>query len=324
MPNIAAEWAKGLDDAGEPGTDMLNAYMGKLKDGEITRQDAQFKVEEYWVGSLRNAAVDGDVEHGSLMAGQSVGIEHQEAKAMQGVCVVKDFFVEGISMDTAMSQVTAYAMSDMFYLPPGTIPPMTMPFDPTANVPLCLVVVSNPQMNETELYDIAYYELRLTGPKQDLHSGTFGGAVTNPAGALVKMLAGIIQPTAGQARVLGYDDAAPVLGREVLAVVLDQIHALGESHSAVQSLGVAICVPRAGYVEEVTCRGADQRWLGRSHHDVIGVIHAEGELAEDVLLGVLRADGIDEEVKSGEITARGGTDDARIECADITGQRPAT
>ena len=92
--------------------------------------------------------------------GQSVGIEHQEATAMQGVCIVKDFFREDISMDTAMAQVTSYAMSDMFYLPPGTIPPMIMPFDPTASVPLCLVVVSNPQMNEQELYDIAYYELR--------------------------------------------------------------------------------------------------------------------------------------------------------------------
>ena len=92
--------------------------------------------------------------------GQSVGIEHQEAKAMQGVCIVKDFFREGISMDTAMSQVTSYAMSDMFYLPPGTIPPMVMPFDPTASVPLCLVVVSNEEMNEQELYEIAYYELR--------------------------------------------------------------------------------------------------------------------------------------------------------------------
>ena len=92
--------------------------------------------------------------------GQSVGIEHQEAKAMQGVCVVKDFFREGIPMSDAMSQVSSYAMSDMFYLPPGTIPPMVMPFDPTASVPLCLVVVSNPQMNEQELYDIAYYELR--------------------------------------------------------------------------------------------------------------------------------------------------------------------
>jgi len=92
--------------------------------------------------------------------GQSIGIEHQEAKAMQGVCIVKDFFREDISMDTAMSQVTSYAMSDMFYLPPGTIPPMIMPFDPTASVPLCLVVVSNPKMNEQELYDIAYFELR--------------------------------------------------------------------------------------------------------------------------------------------------------------------
>ena len=54
--------------------DMQFELLGKLKAGEIPRQDAQFKVEEYWVGSLRNAAVDGDVEHGSLMAGQSVGI----------------------------------------------------------------------------------------------------------------------------------------------------------------------------------------------------------------------------------------------------------
>ena len=36
MPNIALEWAAGLDDAGQPGTDMLNAYMGKLKDAGFT------------------------------------------------------------------------------------------------------------------------------------------------------------------------------------------------------------------------------------------------------------------------------------------------
>jgi len=54
-----------------------------------------------------------------------------------------------------MSQVTSYAMSDMFYLPPGTIPPMVMPFDPTASVPLCLVLVSNPTLNESGLYAIA-------------------------------------------------------------------------------------------------------------------------------------------------------------------------
>ena len=92
--------------------------------------------------------------------GQSIGIEHQEAKAMLGVCIVKDFFREDISFDTAMSQVTSYAMSDLFYLPPGTIPPMVMPFDPTASVPLCLVAVSSETLSEKKLYEIAYYELR--------------------------------------------------------------------------------------------------------------------------------------------------------------------
>ncbi|MFQ5472385.1 MAG: efflux RND transporter permease subunit, partial [Dehalococcoidia bacterium] len=92
--------------------------------------------------------------------GQSVGISHQEGKSMLGVSVVKDFFREGISLETAMSQVTSYAMSDLFYLPPGTIPPMVMPFDPTASVPLALVTVSSPSMNETDLYDVAYFELR--------------------------------------------------------------------------------------------------------------------------------------------------------------------
>jgi len=36
MPNIATEWAAKLDQAGEPGTDMLKAYMGKLKDAGFT------------------------------------------------------------------------------------------------------------------------------------------------------------------------------------------------------------------------------------------------------------------------------------------------
>jgi multidrug efflux pump subunit AcrB len=79
---------------------------------------------------------------------------------MLGVSVVKDFFREDISFDTAMSQVTSYAMSDLFYLPPGTIPPMVMPFDPTASVPLCLVSVSSPTMSEKKLYDVAYFNLR--------------------------------------------------------------------------------------------------------------------------------------------------------------------
>src|SRR2546423_264453 len=39
------------------------------------------------------------------------------------------------------------------------------------------------------LRGLNYFELRLKGPLQDLHSGTFGGVVTNPANTLCKMLA---------------------------------------------------------------------------------------------------------------------------------------
>jgi len=92
--------------------------------------------------------------------GQSNGIARQEAKSMVGVSVVKDFFREDVDPNTAMSQVTSLAMSDLFYLPPGTIPPMVMPFDPTATIPLCLISVSSPQFDETKLYDVAYFDLR--------------------------------------------------------------------------------------------------------------------------------------------------------------------
>ena len=42
--------------------------------GEIDKEAAQLKIEHYWSGALRRAVMDGDVETGSLMAGQSVGM----------------------------------------------------------------------------------------------------------------------------------------------------------------------------------------------------------------------------------------------------------
>ena len=48
--------------------------IGRMEKGEITRAEAQIKVEEFWVGRLREAVIDGKVDQGSLMAGQSVGL----------------------------------------------------------------------------------------------------------------------------------------------------------------------------------------------------------------------------------------------------------
>lgn len=61
---------KGSEDFGNLQLELL----GKLEKNEISRIDAQYKVEEYWAGALRRAVQDGDVDSGSLMAGQSVGL----------------------------------------------------------------------------------------------------------------------------------------------------------------------------------------------------------------------------------------------------------
>lgn len=44
------------------------------RNGELNKEEAQLKIEHFWAGALRRAVIDGDVEHGSVMAGQSVGM----------------------------------------------------------------------------------------------------------------------------------------------------------------------------------------------------------------------------------------------------------
>ena len=50
----------------------------KLDEGAIEMAEAQLQIEHYWAGALRRAVIDGDVESGSVMAGQSVGMVSRE------------------------------------------------------------------------------------------------------------------------------------------------------------------------------------------------------------------------------------------------------
>jgi len=63
-------------------SDLFNAKQREvaqaLDDGRIEMGAAQLEIEHYWAGALRRAVIDGDVEHGSVMAGQSVGMVNRE------------------------------------------------------------------------------------------------------------------------------------------------------------------------------------------------------------------------------------------------------
>jgi enoyl-[acyl-carrier protein] reductase II len=49
-----------------------------LDEGKVEMAEAQLQIEHYWAGALRRAVIDGDVERGSMMAGQSVGMVTRE------------------------------------------------------------------------------------------------------------------------------------------------------------------------------------------------------------------------------------------------------
>ncbi len=110
---------------------------------------------------------------------QANGVERQESKSLIGVSVVRDFFRSDIDPNSALSQVSSLAISDLYYLPPGTIPPMVMPYDPTAAIPLALLTVSSESMNETQVYDVAYFNIRnmLSGTTGVIAPAVFGGRI---------------------------------------------------------------------------------------------------------------------------------------------------
>ncbi|HFA52101.1 MAG TPA: efflux RND transporter permease subunit [Bacteroidetes bacterium] len=111
--------------------------------------------------------------------GQSPGIEKQLSKSIMGVSIVTNYYNEDVDPAEAMANTSSYAMSDMYYQPPGTLPPMVQPFDPTASKPLMLLTVSSGIKSGKELYDVAYYALRqmLSGVKGIIAPAAYGGSL---------------------------------------------------------------------------------------------------------------------------------------------------
>jgi enoyl-[acyl-carrier protein] reductase II len=58
--------------------DKQREMIGRVERGDIELKAAQLEIEHFWAGALRRAVIDGDVESGSIMAGQSVGMVNSE------------------------------------------------------------------------------------------------------------------------------------------------------------------------------------------------------------------------------------------------------
>ena len=76
-----------------------------LDDGAIDMEEAQLEIEHYWAGALRRAVIDGDVENGSVMAGQSVGMVKREEP-------VADIIQELVDEAAAALESRGFGISD--------------------------------------------------------------------------------------------------------------------------------------------------------------------------------------------------------------------
>jgi enoyl-[acyl-carrier protein] reductase II len=62
----------------------------RFRAGELDKEAAQLDIEHFWAGALRRAVIEGDVENGSLMAGQSVGMVTKEQPAAEIIAELMD------------------------------------------------------------------------------------------------------------------------------------------------------------------------------------------------------------------------------------------
>jgi enoyl-[acyl-carrier protein] reductase II len=63
-----------MNKATDAFTRTQHEVIREFRDGRLDKKEAQLKIEHFWAGALRKAVIDGDVENGSVMAGQSVGM----------------------------------------------------------------------------------------------------------------------------------------------------------------------------------------------------------------------------------------------------------
>ncbi len=74
-PRLPVIPVRALKNAGtEAFTEMQRDVAARIDAGEMDLPAGQLEIEHYWAGALRRAVIDGDIEGGSLMAGQSVGM----------------------------------------------------------------------------------------------------------------------------------------------------------------------------------------------------------------------------------------------------------
>jgi HAE1 family hydrophobic/amphiphilic exporter-1 len=127
------------------------------------------------------------------------GIEHIESRSLPGVSLIKVYFQPGSNADSAVTQISNLAMANLRRLPPGTLPPVVLKFD-ASSLPVCLITLKGAGLNETQLRDLAQYNVR------NQVANIPGAAVPQPFGGRYRQIMVYVDPLKLEAHELSVMD----------------------------------------------------------------------------------------------------------------------
>jgi len=117
---------------------------------------------------------------------QVTGGERLESRSIVGASIVRNYFGSGIDRSGALTESSSLAGWEFPTMPPGTLPPVILPYDPTSSTPVCLLALDSESggpdgqgWNEGALYDTGRYEVRpmIMSQKGALAPLVYGGKV---------------------------------------------------------------------------------------------------------------------------------------------------
>jgi len=126
-------------------------------------------------------------------------IDHSESRSLTGVSLIKIYFKPGTDPNAALSNIANLAMADLRRLPPGTLPPVVLGMDASTQ-PVCLVTLKGQGLNETNLKDLAQFQVR------NQIANVQGASVPQPYGGTYRQIQIYVDPLKMEARNLSLND----------------------------------------------------------------------------------------------------------------------
>ena len=115
----------------------------------------------FYNGMAATAVESGITSRMERGTGQAAGMIRQESRSLLGVSIIRNYYADDIDPNSALTQVNSLATTEIPTLPPGTLPPVILPYDPTSATPVCLVALNSKTQTESTLYDTGRYQVRV-------------------------------------------------------------------------------------------------------------------------------------------------------------------